>query len=113
MCLLVVEIIMLIAGIAVLIVGRIKVSENFTLEGWRARVAGVFLIAPLPLAFLAGVLIGVLMGFGALPATALEYTGLLELLLVVGSVVGLVIYSLIVKPKDEAVSIERIESFDE
>ena len=62
------------------------------------------------LAFLAGVLIGVLMGIGALPPSAIEYTGLLELLLVVGSVIGLVIYSLIVKPRDEAVSIGKIES---
>ena len=48
MCLLVFEITMLITGIVVLITGRINVSENFSLEGWRARVGGVFLIAPLP-----------------------------------------------------------------
>ncbi len=109
MCLLVLEIIMLIAGVVAMIVGKIKVSENFILEGWRARIAGVFLIAPLPLAFLAGVLIGFLIGFGALPPSALDYTGLLELLIVVSGLVGVVIYSIFVKPKDEAVSIERIE----
>lgn len=55
---------------------------------------------------MAGVLIGILTGLGALPPTVLEYTGLLELLMVVGALVGVVIYSLIVKPKDEAVSKE-------
>jgi len=113
MCVLIIEIIMLATGIYVLIAGRIRISQNFYLEGWRARVAGVFLIVPLPLAFLAGMLLGILIGLGTLPQSALEYAGVVDILLIAVALVGLVIYALAVKPKEEAVSTEKTELMED
>jgi len=113
MCTLIIEIVMLASGIYALIAGKIKVSQNFYLEGWRARVAGLFLIAPLPLAFLAGIMFGVLVGTGTLPPSALDYAAFIEIFLMAGALAGVVIFALIVKPKEEPVSTERIESLEE
>jgi hypothetical protein len=102
MCLLVAEILMLIGGLYALIVGRIKLTNSLNLTGWRARVAGLFLVAPFPIALLIGFLMGVLIGLGALPASALNSSGILELLLVVGCLIGVVIFAWAVEPKQPA-----------
>jgi hypothetical protein len=100
MCILIAEILMLVGGLYALIAGKVRLTRNMYLEGWRARVAGLFLIAPLPLAFLAGLLIGLLMGMGALPASAESVVGIVELLLVLGALVGAVIFAVVTKPKE-------------
>jgi uncharacterized membrane protein YedE/YeeE len=100
MCILIAEILMLVGGLYALIAGKVRLTKNMYLEGWRARVAGLFLIAPLPLALLAGLLIGLLMGMGALPASAESAAGIVELLLVLGALVGAVIFAVVTKPKE-------------
>lgn len=100
MCILIAEILMLVGGLYALIAGKVRLTRNMYLEGWRARVAGLFLIAPLPLAFLAGLLVGLLMGMGALPASAGSVVGIVELLLVLGALVGAVIFAVVTKPKE-------------
>jgi hypothetical protein len=102
MCLLLAEIIMILGGLYALIAGRIKLTRNISLEGIHARIAGLILIAPLPLAFLIGGLTGFLIGVGALPPSAQNYIGLIELLLVVGALLGAVIFAMLVKPKETA-----------
>ena len=104
MCLLIAEIMMLVGGLYALIAGKIKLTRNISLEGWRARIAGLFLIAPLPLALLVGLVIGFLIGIGTLPSSAQGYGTIVELLLVLGGLVGVVIYALIVKPRGEVAS---------
>jgi len=61
-CLLIVEIIMLLGGIVTLFRGKLFLHQDLQLEGWRARVAALFLIAPLPLAFLVGFVLAFLFG---------------------------------------------------
>jgi uncharacterized membrane protein YedE/YeeE len=100
MCILIAEILMLVGGLYALIAGKVRLTKNMVLKGWRARVAGLFLIAPLPLALLAGLLIGLLMGMGALPASAESAAGIVELLLVLGALVGAVIFAVVTKPKE-------------
>jgi hypothetical protein len=100
MCLLIIEIIMLIGGLYALIAGRIKISAAISLEGWQARIAGIMLIAPLPLAFLIGVLISLLISTGALPPSVLSYASIIEILLVVVTFAAVIIYALIVQPKE-------------
>jgi hypothetical protein len=100
MCMLIAEILMLAGGLYALIVGRVRLTKNMYLEGWRARVAGLFLAAPLPLALVAGFLIGLLIGIGALPASAESAAVVVELLLVLGGLVGAVVFALVTKPKE-------------
>jgi hypothetical protein len=100
MCLLMAEILMLIGGLYALIAGRIKLSNAISLEGWQARIAGIILMVPLPLAFLTGALIGVLINTGALPPDVLGYASIIDILLVVGALAAALIYALIVQPKE-------------
>ena len=97
---LIAEILMLVGGLYALVAGKIRLTKNMHLEGWRARVAGLFLIAPLPLAFLAGLLIALLIGAGALPTSAQSAAVIVELLLVAGGLVGAVVFALVTKPKE-------------
>jgi hypothetical protein len=57
----------------------------------------------LPLAPAAGFLIGLLMGVGALPASAESVAVIIELLLVFGGLLGAVLFALVTKPKETEV----------
>ena len=100
MCMLIAELVMLVGGLYALVAGKVKLTRNMVLEGWRARVAGLFLAAPLPLALLAGFLIGLLIGLGVLPASAESAAVVIELLLVFGGLLGAVVFALVTKPKE-------------
>jgi hypothetical protein len=103
MCLLIAEIIMLIGGIYALVAGKVKLTRKISLEGTRARIAALFLIAPLPLSLLIGFFIGFLIGIGTLPPSVQAIASVIELLLVLGGLAGAFIYGLIAKPKDEVI----------
>jgi hypothetical protein len=99
MCLLIAEIIMVIGGLYAIIAGRVKLTKNMTLEGTRARVAGLFLLAPLPLALLIGFVIGFLSG-GDPDASSIAV--IIEMFLVVGGLLGAVLFATLTKPKASA-----------
>lgn len=100
---LIAELVMLVGGLYALVAGKVKLTGNMVLEGWRARVAGLFLVAPLPLALVAGFLIGLLMGLDVLPASAESAAVVIELLLVFGGLLGAVVFALVTKPKETEV----------
>lgn len=97
MCLLIAEIIMLVGGLYALITGRIKLTKNMTLEGTRARVAGLFLLLPLPLALLIGFLVGLLSGGDS---GAMGVITIIEILLVLGGLLGAVLFAVLTKPQE-------------
>ena len=97
---LIAEIVMLVGGLYALVAGKVRLTRNMYLEGWRARIAGLFLAAPLPLALMAAFLIGLVIGVGALPASAESAAVIVELLLVFGGLVGAVVFALVTKPKE-------------
>ena len=99
MCMLIAEIIMLIGGLYAIIAGRVKLTKNMTLEGTRARVAGLFLAAPLPLALFFGFVIGLLSGGDP---DAVSIAGIIELFLVLGGLLGAVLFAMLTKPKETA-----------
>jgi hypothetical protein len=51
------EIIMLIFGIITLVRGRFLLTRVKEVRGWPARIIGVFLVAPFPISFLAGIVL--------------------------------------------------------
>ena len=99
MCL-VVEIVMLIAGLYAIIAGKVKLTKKIVLEGWQARVAGLFLAVPLPLALVSGFLIGFLIGMGSVPSSSQWVVTVVEFLLVLAGLAGAVIFGLVVGPKE-------------
>lgn len=102
MCLLVAEILMLIGGLYALIAGRIKLTKNMLLTGPRARVAGLILLAPLPLALIIGFLLGALVGVGILPTSAQDFAPCVEIILVIVCLLGAVLFAFLTKPRETA-----------
>jgi hypothetical protein len=86
MCLLIVEVLMLIAGLGAIFTGKLPESlfkllfgkGEYHTDPQSARLFGLLLATPLPLAFAAGLLLGILFG----PDVGL-YATLLEILIVV------------------------------
>ena len=102
MCLLIVEIGMLLGGLYALITGKLSLSKTMQLEGWRARVAGIFLAAPLPLALVIGFILGFAAGLGYLdPNNLTLFAGIIELIIVFLGLGGTVAFAAMTKPKYE------------
>ncbi|MCP4417861.1 MAG: hypothetical protein GY805_14650 [Chloroflexi bacterium] len=86
MCLLIVEILMLIAGIWALVSGKLPSGLFKVLFGKgeymanprQARLIGLLLTSPIPLTFLGGLLLGVLFG-----ADAVQYSAILEIFILI------------------------------
>ena len=93
MACLIIEILMLLTGLYVLIKGKFDLTDRFYLHGWRARVAGLLWIAPLPLAFLVSLVAGVLIGIGILPGSVAIYIPYVEPLLAVAAFIGSIIFA--------------------
>ena len=87
------EIIMFLGGIYLLFRPKLDLTDRIYLEGQRARIVGIMWIAPLPLAFILGVLVGVLIGLGAVPEDANWIVSCAETLLVIGVFIGSFVYA--------------------
>ena len=72
------EMLVFIFGTYALIFGAIRLPWNLSLEGWRARLAGLILMAPLPVLLFLGRIIGQ----GIDQDTAFSFYGILELIIV-------------------------------
>jgi hypothetical protein len=90
---------MLIGGLYALIAGKVKLTRTITLRGWRARVAGLLLMAPLPLGLLTGFFIGLLLAADALPQSALNYVAFLDFFYVIAGLAVVVVFALFVRKK--------------
>ncbi len=93
MACLVVEILMILGGLYAFIKARLSLTDRFYLEGWRARVVGLFWMAPLPVAFLAGLAGGVLIAIGILPQSAKVYIAFIEPVMVIGAIIGSLVFA--------------------
>lgn len=89
MACLIMEILMLLTGLFVIIRPNLQLTDRINLQGRRARIVGLFWIAPLPTAFMLGILLGAL---GLSPDDNMLIL-CLEPLLVLGAFVGSVIYA--------------------
>ena len=83
------DVILLILGIIVLIKGQVMLTRTKEVRGTPARVIGVLLILPLPLGFLAGLLLGAFYVAQGKPVTKSEIQG-------VGTILGVAIIVLCV-----------------
>ncbi len=93
MACLVVEILMILGGLYAFIKARLSLTDRFYLEGWRARVVGLFWIAPLPVAFLVALAGGILIAMGVLPQSAKAYITFVEPVVVIGAIIGSLVFA--------------------
>jgi|GEM_PF-6801737 hypothetical protein len=56
------ELAMAVWGVIVLFTGRLKVSSTKVVEGTAARLLGLLMLAPLPIAFMVGIAVGIWAG---------------------------------------------------
>lgn len=88
MCLLFFEIALFVSGLIALITAKFPLGKGTFLTGSQARIAGGILMLPIPLALGAGVLLGTLMGTGALPYSTQDYIPCIEVGIVLVCVGG-------------------------
>jgi hypothetical protein len=83
------EMLVFIFGVYALVFGSIRLPWKMSLGGWRARIAGLFLMAPLPIL----ILLGRSISQGIDRDTALSFYGILELGMVLLGILGAVVFA--------------------
>jgi len=73
------EMFLFIIGVYTFVFGRVSLPWNLSIDGWRARIAALFLMAPFPILFL----LGRVVGRGVQDNTALSFYGIMELIIVI------------------------------
>jgi hypothetical protein len=91
------EMLVFIFGVYAFTFGSVRLPWNLSVNGWRARVASLFLMAPLPIL----ILLGRVVGRGVDEQTALSFYGIMELLIVLLGIFGAALFTYLTKPKDE------------
>lgn len=89
---------MFITGLVIVVRGKIKLASELVLDGWRARLLGLVWVVLLPLNFMIGLFVGVLIGAGILPASARQASSAFDVLFTVGGLAFLPVIVLIAKP---------------
>jgi hypothetical protein len=74
--------------------GRVRLPWGMSLAGWRARIAGLFLMAPLPIL----ILLGVSVSTGIDQETARSFFGILELVVALLGILGAVLFAYLTRP---------------
>lgn len=93
MCTLIAEVMMLLGGLYAIFAGKLKLTNSLQLEGAPARIAGIFLVLPLPLSLAAGFLIGLLIGLGFISEGALAAGAIVEIVLVLAGLGAAFLYA--------------------
>ena len=90
-----IEMFFFVIGVYSFVFGKVSLPWNIHLQGWRARISGLFLMAPFPTVLLLGPQIGQ----GLTPEKGQSILGLFELILVAVGVGGAVLFALLTRPK--------------
>lgn len=91
------EMFLFIIGVYTFVFGRVSLPWNLSIDGWRARIAALFLMAPFPILFL----LGRVVGRGVQDNTALSFYGIMELIIVILGILGAVLFAYLTKPKSD------------
>lgn len=97
------EMLVFIIGIYAFIFGRVGLPWKLSLSGWRARVAGIFLMAPLPIL----ILLGRVVGRGVEDQAVLSFFGIMELVIVIIGILCAALFSYLTRPKYESAEQEE------
>ena len=99
------EMLVFIFGVYAFVFGSVRLPWNLSLSGWRARVAAIFLMAPLPILLL----LGREVGKGIDESTALSFFGMLELVIVLLGIFGAALFAYLTRPKNQFVESQEGE----
>ena len=88
------EMLVFLFGMYAFLFGSVRLPWRLSLVGWRARVAGLFLMAPLPIL----ILLGVSVSGGVERETARSFFGILELVVTVLGILGAAFFAYVTRP---------------
>jgi hypothetical protein len=89
------ELVVFVFGVYAFVFGNVRLPWNFSLSGWRARVSGLMLMAPLPLL----ILLGRNVRQGVEIETAMSFFGIMELIIVIICILGAVLFAYLTRPR--------------
>jgi hypothetical protein len=89
------EMLVFIFGVYAFTFGSVRLPWNLSVSGWRARVAGLFLMAPMPVL----IILGRQVGQGVDDQTASSFFGMMELVIVLLGLLGAVLFAYLTRPK--------------
>lgn len=89
------EMLVFIFGVYAFVFGSVSLPWKLSVSGWRARISGLFLMAPLPIL----VLLGRVVGQGIDQRTALSFYGMMELVIVLLGILGAALFAYLTRPK--------------
>lgn len=99
------EMLVFIIGISAFIFGKVSLPWNLSMSGWRARIAALFLVAPLPILLL----FGREFGEGVSDQTALSFYGIMEVIIVLLGILGAALFAFLTRPKSGESNTEETE----
>ena len=100
------EMLVFIIGVYTFVFGKLSLPWNLNMQGWRARIASLFLIAPFPVT----ILLGKVIGTGLSPDQGQSVFGLSEVILVAMGIGGAVLFAWLTLPKEQRVEESSIDS---
>lgn len=100
------EMLVFIIGVYTFVFGKMNLPWNLNMQGWRARIASLFLIAPFPLT----ILVGKVIGTGLTPDQGQSIFGLSEVILVAIGMGSAILFAWLTLPKDQGVEESSIDN---
>lgn len=97
------EMLVFILGVYAFVFGSVRLPWNLSLAGWRARIAGLILMLPLPIL----ILLGRVVGQGVDEQTGLSFFGIMELVIVLLGILGAALFAYLTRPKNLAADQEE------
>lgn len=94
------EMLLFIIGVYAFVFGRVSLPWNLRIDGWRARIAALFLMAPFPILFLMGRVVG----RGVQGNTALTFYGIMELIIVVLGILSAFLFTYLTRPNCDKIT---------
>jgi peptidoglycan/LPS O-acetylase OafA/YrhL len=90
------EMFVFLFGMYAFLFGSVRLPWKMSLVGWRARIAGLFLMAPLPIL----ILLGVSVSEGVDRETAQSFFGILELIVAMLGILAAALFAYLTRPAD-------------
>jgi hypothetical protein len=99
------EMLIFIFGVYAFVFGRVRLPWNLSLVGWRARLAGLFLMVPLPIL----ILLGQVVNQGVDREVAMPFYGIMEVVITLVGLLGAIFVAYLSRTKANPRSLDTEE----
>jgi hypothetical protein len=89
------EMLIFIFGVYAFVFGRVRLPWNLSLVGWRARLAGLFLMVPLPIL----ILLGQVVNQGVDQEVAMSFFGIMEVVITLAGLLAAILVAYLSRAK--------------